>query len=216
MQKILLPKKKLLDRARESGAIDEASHLMSGAYLMAALLFSFADDADTTLRKYGLLLGPLKQKFTAVYRAYDLLAADFQQMVRASGQETNFAEDFDTMKAAVLAALGMTSGIVGKQFFVTDVTCGTYHTKRQLELFNAFLPIKHHVLANTPNDLLAKVSMAAEQLNAQCPKKKPFIVMSDGNDIKVSCGKSLALHIHIVEIKVRHKRKVDIDEDSNG
>lgn len=102
-----IPKKKLIDAAVADGSLAEATRLISASYLMGNLCWSFMDDATEQLKKHGLLLGDISRATGKMNFAFKDYIAVYRDIFRDYDNQMKFAEDFDSMKAAVLKALNM-------------------------------------------------------------------------------------------------------------
>lgn len=104
-----IPKKKLIDAAVADGSLAEATRLISASYLMGNLCWSFMDDATEQLKKHGLLLGDISRVTGKMNFAFKDYIAVYRDIFRDYDNQMKFAEDFDSMKAAVLKALDIQS-----------------------------------------------------------------------------------------------------------
>lgn len=93
------PPKKLIERAKENGAIDRLNRLVSLAYLLQSVATNLHSEAEDLLRENGLLLGELKQDFNRLQAATDRYTRSFSAMVTDKDCAKAYWHDFEELDA---------------------------------------------------------------------------------------------------------------------
>lgn len=109
-----IPKKKFIDAAQADGTMSEVSRLLSASYLMANLMWSFFDDATELLKTHGLLIGDMSRVTGRLNYSFKEYIAVYRDIFHDRDLQMKFAEDFDTMKVAVIKALNQLEEIKGE------------------------------------------------------------------------------------------------------
>lgn len=77
----MLPKKKLIDRARENGSIDRLNTLLSGAHILICVANSYLEEANDVMRDNGLLIGEIKKRYSNYVWNADRYFDEFAKMI---------------------------------------------------------------------------------------------------------------------------------------
>lgn len=97
----MLPKKALVQKAIKDGSMDRINKLLSLSMLLNAISNSLSDESADILRSHDLLVGPIKQKHTAMMRAADAFFKDFSTMITNPDCKKNLFEDLDSLQGII-------------------------------------------------------------------------------------------------------------------
>lgn len=92
-------KKELWERARRDGADRKVNQLLSAAYLLVSEAYVLYSEAESELRRYGLLLGQTKHLLGAVERTMNRYFDQFKGAVKPQ-ERANYFEDLDALDKA--------------------------------------------------------------------------------------------------------------------
>lgn len=92
-------KKELWERARRDGADRRVNELLSAAYLLVSEAYVLYSEAESELRRYGLLLGQTKHLLGAVERTMNRYFDQFKGAVKPQ-ERANYFEDLDALDKA--------------------------------------------------------------------------------------------------------------------
>ena len=96
------PKKANVERAVKNGSLNRVNQLLSLSLLLNTISNGLADEAADILREHNLLIGPVKQKHTAMMKAADAFFFDFSLMINQEQQKKDMFEDIDTLRGSIL------------------------------------------------------------------------------------------------------------------
>ena len=98
----MLPKKQLVHRAIEDGTMTRINRLLSLSMVLNSISNGLSDEVADLLRSHGLLVGPLKQKHTAMMRAADAFFHDFATMITEEQQKKYLFDDIDSLRRLIM------------------------------------------------------------------------------------------------------------------
>ena len=89
------PKQQLVERARQSGAIDRMNYLLSASHILLCEANNLMEEAADLMLRHGLLMGELKQLHNRFTTAADRYFSEFGSMVITEQQKMDMFGDMD-------------------------------------------------------------------------------------------------------------------------
>ena len=95
----MTPKKKNIDRFKESGKFDTLKQRLSAAFLLMNISKTYMEEAEDLCREYGLILGELKQDLTLANKYYERFTGTLRKIVDAGDPQDklNFFDDYEKL-----------------------------------------------------------------------------------------------------------------------
>lgn len=82
--------------------MERVNQLLSLSLLLNSISNGLADEAADLLREHNLLIGPVKQKHTAMMKAADAFFFDFSTMITDKQNKEYLFNDIDTLRCSIL------------------------------------------------------------------------------------------------------------------
>ena len=89
------PKKKIIDRAIENGAMERVNMLLSAAHLLKCETANLIGETSDILIENGLMMGELKKLFNDLDKAQDRYFSEFTKMVDTPKRGKDLFSDCD-------------------------------------------------------------------------------------------------------------------------
>ena len=99
----MTPKKKNIDRFKESGKFDVLKKHLSVAFLLMNISKTHMEDAEDLCREFGLIIGELKHDLSLANKHYERFAGALRKIVDASAHQDklNFFDDYEELEGMI-------------------------------------------------------------------------------------------------------------------
>ena len=88
-----------IKRFVDCGDADKASRLLSMAYLLQSIAISYTDEANTIIRKHGLMQFAIKMYSERLNKAFDMYNRQIDKMITDEDSRIALCEDFEEFEA---------------------------------------------------------------------------------------------------------------------
>lgn len=100
------PKKKALEKLKESGDDIKINKCISAGFLLMNAAKNYIDIADETSRKYGIVIGFSKMNFNKTMHHYELYKNEIQRLIGDPAKIEHLFEDFEQLTTIINKFIG--------------------------------------------------------------------------------------------------------------
>lgn len=97
---MLIPKKKVIERAKENGSIDRVDRLLSASHLLISVYLDMVSETQDILRDNGMFMGDIKEKYGTLQKAFDVYFYEFTKLINNDKRKKDYREDYDEFNAS--------------------------------------------------------------------------------------------------------------------